>query len=121
MKRDELSGSEAVFGFAAWLTTRKEKTVMSASNDSACIVDLIKDFCDTNKLTDPRDHWEINLKHPIEETGISQEVQPNKDDDKSLSKEELRNWMNYYHDEWIKLHNKYVVEDTGKPQDGRSL
>jgi len=30
---DKLNASEAVYGFAAWLTTRTERTVMSASDD----------------------------------------------------------------------------------------
>lgn len=45
-----LNPSEAVYGFAAWLTTRREKTVMSASDDAAPIVELIKQFCEANNL-----------------------------------------------------------------------
>ena len=26
---------------------------------------------------------------------------------KKLTKTELRDWMNFYHDKWIELHNKY--------------
>ena len=26
----------------------------------------------------------------------------------SLTKKELREFMNYYHDKWIELHNKFV-------------
>ena len=60
----EMTGSEAVFGFCAWLTTRKEKTVMSSKHDSAIIVNLIKEFCEVNKLIDPRHNWTDNLIHP---------------------------------------------------------
>ncbi len=60
----EMTGSEAIFGFCAWLTGRKEKTVMSAKHNSATIVDLIKEFCETNKLPDPRDEWTDYLTHP---------------------------------------------------------
>ena len=63
-KLKELSGSESLFGFCAWLTTNKEKTVMGAKNDCAPIADLVKQFCDTNKIADPRDNWDKLLIHP---------------------------------------------------------
>jgi len=61
---NELTGSEAIYGFCGWLTGRKEKTVMSSKNDAACIADLIKQFCDTNNLTEPKDDWNKLLKFP---------------------------------------------------------
>jgi len=63
-KKEELSGSEAIFGFCGWLTSRNEQTIMSASNDAAPIADLIEIFCETNKLTEPRKDWGKNLIHP---------------------------------------------------------
>ena len=62
----ELTGSEAVFGFCGWLTTRKEKTVMSASDDCAVIADLVKKFCAVNNLAEPKKGWEKLLIHPKE-------------------------------------------------------
>ena len=59
-----LSGSEAVYGFAAWLTTRKESITMSAKHDSAAVCDLVKRFCDENHLNEPRNNWADNLIHP---------------------------------------------------------
>ena len=64
MMSDKMIASEAVFGFCGWLTTREEKTVMSSSDDAACIADLVKRFCDENELEEPRDRWETNLIHP---------------------------------------------------------
>jgi hypothetical protein len=61
---DELTAAEAVYGFAAWLTTRDEPTVMSAKNDSAPIATLVGEFCKENKLEKCRDGWEKNLIHP---------------------------------------------------------
>ena len=61
---DKLTASEAVFGFAGWLTCRKEKTVMSASDNAAPIADLVQQFIDENKLDEPRNGWENNLIHP---------------------------------------------------------
>ncbi len=61
---NRLTASEAIYGFCGWLTLRAEKTVMSAIDDCAPIVDLIKQFCDENKLEEPREHWVKNLTHP---------------------------------------------------------
>ena len=61
---EEMTASEAIFGFCAWLTTRKEKTVMSANDNCSKIADSIKEFCKTNKLIDPRDNWTDLLTHP---------------------------------------------------------
>lgn len=61
---DKLSAAEAIYGFCGWLTTRVDKTIMSASDDCAPICELIKQFCEKNKLEEPRDHWEKNLTHP---------------------------------------------------------
>ena len=54
---EELSASEALFGFCAWLTTQKAKTVMSSSDECSVICNRIKTFCKVNNLTDPREHW----------------------------------------------------------------
>ena len=62
---EELSGSEALFGFAGWLTTRKEKTIMSATTECGSICDLIMSFCGVNKLKEPRKYWHKELKHPV--------------------------------------------------------
>lgn len=64
---DKLTASEALYGFCGWLTTRDEKTVMSASDDAAPIPVLIKKFCDTNRLEDPRVDWHKMLTHPQED------------------------------------------------------
>jgi len=61
---DKLIASEALFGFCGWLTTRKEKIIMSSSADASPIVELIAEFCDENKLENPREGWELNLIHP---------------------------------------------------------
>ena len=58
---DTLNASEAIFGFAGWLTTRDEKTVMSASDDAGHVVQLIKEYCRANNLEDPREGWEKKL------------------------------------------------------------
>ena len=63
---DKLTASEAVFGFCGWLTSREEKTIMSSNDDASVIVDLIKSYCDVNKLDEPRGDWANNLVRPKE-------------------------------------------------------
>ena len=65
-----LNPSEAVYGFAAWLTTRKEKTVMSAADDAAPIAKLVSQFCKVNNLPDISNQWPNNLIHPSGEVAV---------------------------------------------------
>ncbi len=70
---EELTASEALFGFVGWLTTREEKTVFSSIDDASIGVELIKQFCDENKLNSPREGWQNNLIHPSGEcSGVSE-------------------------------------------------
>ena len=62
----KLSGSEAVVGFVAWLTTRPEITKMGASENCSPLVDLISQFCEANNLDHPRPDYHHNLVHPPE-------------------------------------------------------
>lgn len=62
--RDELTASEALFGFVGWLTTQADQTVMSGHDDMGRIAELVDLFCKTNKLSEPRVNWDENLEHP---------------------------------------------------------
>lgn len=64
---ERMTGSEAVYGFVAWLTTRSEATTMGASHDCASLVPLITKFCETNGLDAPRERWTDYFQHPREE------------------------------------------------------
>jgi hypothetical protein len=57
-RANELSASEALYGFCGWLTSRREVTCMSERHDAACIAELIKRFCEVNRLSEPRTAWE---------------------------------------------------------------
>lgn len=72
-----LSASEAVYGFAAWLTTRKDVTEFGSDKDCAPIVQLVVEFCDTNSFDDPRDDFDSILIHPKNDTAqvVEQPVQ----------------------------------------------
>lgn len=67
----QLSGSEAVYGFAAWLTTADEFEFVSRNSafgptqDSAPWAELVDRFCKTNRLREPRERWDRLLIHPV--------------------------------------------------------
>ncbi len=67
---DTLNPSEAVFGFAAWLTCREERTVMSASDDAGIIANLVEEFCKVNNLGPLSEHWPQHLIHPSGEVAV---------------------------------------------------
>lgn len=54
----KLSSSEALFAFVGWLTSRKEKTVMSSSDCASPAVELISEFMNKQNLPDVRDDWD---------------------------------------------------------------
>lgn len=62
----ELSASEALFGFCAWLTTREEETMMGGSHDCGVIAELVKRFVDFNGLQDPKPGWDERFKMPVD-------------------------------------------------------
>jgi hypothetical protein len=61
-----LNASEAVYGFAAWLTTREERVVLSAMDDAAPVCALVKRFCEINNLPEITEQWPNHLIHPPE-------------------------------------------------------
>ena len=64
---NKLNPKEALYGFCGWLTTRKEKTAMSASDDAAPIPELIEKFAKVNNLDDVSKDWPDNLVSMKEE------------------------------------------------------
>lgn len=61
----EMTGSESLYGFMAWLTTRDPVVTLSARHDAAEAAELVGEFCKVNGLTEPRDDWTDRLTHPI--------------------------------------------------------
>lgn len=60
----ELSGSEALFGFMGWLTSRPDVVTLSSNHDAGIAADLIKEFAEANDLSDPRELWDKLLVQP---------------------------------------------------------
>jgi hypothetical protein len=56
-----LNPTEAVMGFASWLTTREEPTIFSSRHNCSPIVELIKKFCTVQKLGNVKDNWPANM------------------------------------------------------------
>ena len=63
---DKLSGSESVYGFAGWLTTRKTITEMGSSKECGVIARLVDEFCKANNLKEPRSNYHEDLTFPTE-------------------------------------------------------
>ena len=61
---NKLSASEAVYGFAGWLTSRSQVVTMGSNYDAAVVAELVAEFIKANNLTDPSNDWEGNLVHP---------------------------------------------------------
>lgn len=56
-KTETLSASEALYAFCGELTSKKEKTVMSSTDDASKIAEAVDEFCKRQKLDPPRDNW----------------------------------------------------------------
>ena len=63
----ELSGSEALYAFMAWLTYRSEVSIFSSNHNAAPAADRVNEFCIANNLTDPIDGWEKLIVYPSED------------------------------------------------------
>jgi len=63
-EQNELSASEALFGFMGWLTTRPDVSIFSSSHNAAPAANLIKDFCRVNNLSEPEENWDRRLQRP---------------------------------------------------------
>ena len=62
---ERIIASEALFGFAAWMTCRTQALMIGANYDAAPVADLVKKWCDANGLPEPRDGiYAKNIKQP---------------------------------------------------------
>lgn len=75
MAQNELTGSEAVYGFVAWLTTRLEAVTFGASHNCSVAAELVNEFCEANNLEQPREDWTRYLTHPAPAPSGDQEQQ----------------------------------------------
>lgn len=59
-----LSASEALYGFAGWLTSQKKPIIASSKHDAAIWAEKVDQFCKANNLQEPREGWTKNLNYP---------------------------------------------------------
>lgn len=71
MKENVLSPSEAVYGFAGWLTSRRFEVRMSAHDNAAIVAELVHLFNEYQGFEEPREGWEKAIVRvaPCEKTG----------------------------------------------------
>lgn len=61
--------SEALYTFVGWLTTRKERLVLSSADDAAPVAELVDKFCVVNEIPEPGDpNKDWPYQHPEEAT-----------------------------------------------------
>ena len=56
--------SEALFGFAGWLTSLEMPIIASSRHDAGVFARLVGEFCTTHHLREPREGWERRLLYP---------------------------------------------------------
>jgi len=59
-----LTASEALFAFAAWLTTLDGMIKVGAKHDSAIWAHLVDEFIKANELAETREGWHNLVRHP---------------------------------------------------------
>jgi len=65
-KQKAMLPSEALFGFAGWLTSLKEPITFSAHHEAGLAADLVEEYIKANNLEYPRDGiYPNNLKYPV--------------------------------------------------------
>lgn len=80
--KDSLNAAEALYGFVAWLTTRKHTLFLGAAHDAAPSVPLIQQFIQANGLAQTREDWQKKLI-PVIEAAVDQ-LLPIKEEDGML-------------------------------------
>lgn len=62
---EKISASEALYGFAAWLTMREETVTFSSDSNAAPAAELVKEWAELNNLSGPRDSiYPNNISQP---------------------------------------------------------
>ncbi len=54
---DEVSASEALYGFVGWLTTRKEAFTLSSTHDVFPACAAVAEYCKVQGFADPQEGW----------------------------------------------------------------
>jgi len=68
---EEISASEALFGFMGWLTSRQPPVTFSSTHGASIAVELIEEWSTANALAAPRDDFHLHIEHPASPVGES--------------------------------------------------
>lgn len=69
VRNDKITASEAIYGFAGWLTTRSQAVTFGSTHDCAPIAELVDQFVRHQGLTPPRERYADLLRvFPLEPT-----------------------------------------------------
>ena len=60
----KITATDALFGFGAWLTCRKQPVTFSHKHDAGKMVELIGEFISINDLPDPSEGYPDNFIMP---------------------------------------------------------
>lgn len=64
-REHKLTATEALYGFAGWLTSRETAVTMSANHEASTAANLVAEFVKANDLGDvSREDWHKFLTHP---------------------------------------------------------
>jgi len=69
MPKKKLSASEALYGFAAWLTSLERPVTFSTQHEAGVGAELLRAFCEANGLAEPREDWTASLVTPEDPRG----------------------------------------------------
>jgi hypothetical protein len=59
-----MTPTEAIYGFAAWLTCHPEGITVGASHEAGVVAQRCKEWCEANNLPDVTDAYPKNIVHP---------------------------------------------------------
>lgn len=65
---DPMNPAEALLAFIGMLTSRRQILALSAGHDAAPAMELLKKFCEVNKLEEPREGWDKRIVLPPQGT-----------------------------------------------------
>ena len=98
-----LSPSEAVYGFAGWLTCRDEAVTLGATHDAAPVAELADAYCRSQKLEPPRHEWAKALR-----------PYPSAPQPLTLSDDRIVELLGDIADDNLMAHHRYEVVAAGR-------
>ncbi|MBW2998757.1 hypothetical protein KY321_04415 [Candidatus Woesearchaeota archaeon] len=112
--KETLSPSEAVFGFAGWLTARDEPVTMSSKHDAAIVAELVSTFIEKQNLEEPRLNGNWDLIPMTEGKKDQPDVKTQIERSRNISKEMKEKILPLVHD-FTRYNSKGIVTELNNP------